>query len=182
MRHDDLAAWVRRFENKTTGCDQRSDGAAEVRCLRRRRAPTRAAESFAEKQGIPLYTMSDLIQTSKGEYLAAKQIEARTNYRGKFSRKSCRASLHDIYWPQDHVLDRASWSSFHPADAMGRGDCLMASRSNFSSLTFNWRNGNVWPSISRASKIPVKDSADYEKKLRANGRDWCVPEDGAKKI
>ncbi len=35
--------------------------------------PTRAAESFSEKQGIPLAKLQ-IVQTSRGEYLAAKQI------------------------------------------------------------------------------------------------------------
>ncbi|MFI5128275.1 MAG: glycine--tRNA ligase subunit beta, partial [Candidatus Acidiferrales bacterium] len=35
--------------------------------------PTRAAESFSEKQGIPLAKLY-LAQTARGEYLAAKQI------------------------------------------------------------------------------------------------------------
>src|SRR4029077_12775769 len=35
--------------------------------------PTRAAQSFAEKQGLPLEKLS-FLKTPKGEYLAAKQL------------------------------------------------------------------------------------------------------------
>src|SRR5207249_9334620 len=61
-------------------------------------APTRAAVSFAEKQGIALHEVY-LIQTPKGEYLAAKQTK-----RGRATEfilaDALPRILHDLYWPK----------------------------------------------------------------------------------
>src|SRR5215470_16431205 len=61
-------------------------------------APTRAAVSFAEKQGIALHEVY-FIQTPKGEYLAAKQIK-----RGRATEfilaDALPRILHDLYWPK----------------------------------------------------------------------------------
>src|SRR5262249_5446365 len=61
-------------------------------------APTRAAVSFAEKQGIALHE-GYFIQTSKGEYLAVKQVK-----RGRASEfilaDALPRILYDLYWPK----------------------------------------------------------------------------------
>ncbi len=60
--------------------------------------PTRAAMSFAEKQGMPVSKLS-IIQTPKGEYLAAKQ-----EVKGKFATEILTATLPqviaEISWPR----------------------------------------------------------------------------------
>ena len=61
-------------------------------------APTRAAVSFAEKQGIALHEVY-FVQTPKGEYLAAKQVK-----RGRATEfilaDALPRILHDLYWPK----------------------------------------------------------------------------------
>src|SRR5690349_5869724 len=61
-------------------------------------APTRAAVSFAEKQGIALHDVY-FVQTPKGEYLAAKQVK-----RGRTGEQILCEILprviHDLYWPK----------------------------------------------------------------------------------
>ena len=60
--------------------------------------PTRAAMSFAEKQGIPVSQLS-IVNTPKGEYLAAKQVVI-----GRPAAKILEGSLpqviHEISWPR----------------------------------------------------------------------------------
>src|SRR5262249_34144201 len=61
-------------------------------------APTRAAVSFGEKQGIGLHEVY-FVQTPKGEYLAAKQVR-----RGRATEfilaDALPRILHDLYWPK----------------------------------------------------------------------------------
>src|SRR6202030_41755 len=60
--------------------------------------PTRAAASFAEKQGLRLNEIY-LVKTAKGEYLAAKQIK-----RGRTSEQILAEilprAIHDLSWPR----------------------------------------------------------------------------------
>src|SRR5258708_19823279 len=61
-------------------------------------APTRAAVSFAEKQGVALHEIY-FLQTAKGEYLAAKNVK-----RGRATEHILAdilpRILHDLYWPK----------------------------------------------------------------------------------
>ena len=61
-------------------------------------APTRAAVSFAEKQGLALHEIY-FVQTPKGEYLAAKQVK-----RGRTAEQILNEILprviHDLTWPR----------------------------------------------------------------------------------
>src|SRR5713101_8936617 len=61
-------------------------------------APTRAAVSFAEKQGIALHEVY-FLQTPKGEYLAAKNIK-RGRATGHILADILPRMLHDLYWPK----------------------------------------------------------------------------------
>ncbi len=74
-----LAAWVRGLKTKQADVVSEVTGPPKTIAYDAVGAPTRAAVSFAEKQGIALHDVY-FVQTPKGEYLAAKQIEARANY------------------------------------------------------------------------------------------------------
>ena len=58
-------------------------------------APTRAAVSFAEKQGVALHEVY-LVQTPKGEYLAAKQTK-RGRATSQILNEILPRIIHDIY-------------------------------------------------------------------------------------
>jgi glycyl-tRNA synthetase beta chain len=129
-------------------------------------APTRAAVSFAEKQGISLHEVY-FVQTPKGEYLAAKQIK-----RGRTAEQILSEILprviHDLYWPKT-----MTWTGLDGARFIRPIRWLVGIfdgkplKFSFAGLT-----GGTETSGHRflgASRIPVKDFADYEKKLRANG-------------
>jgi glycyl-tRNA synthetase beta chain len=129
-------------------------------------APTRAAVSFAEKQGVALHDVY-FVQTPKGEYLAAKQIK-----RGRSTEQILLEILprviRDIYWPKTMTWTGLSGARFiRPVRwLLGIFDGKPL-KFQFAGLT-----GGVETSGHRflgASKIRVKDFADYEKKLRANG-------------
>src|ERR1700682_1018805 len=60
--------------------------------------PTRAAVSFAEKQGVALHELF-LVQTPKGQYLAAKQVE-RGRTAEQILTEILPRSIHDLAWPR----------------------------------------------------------------------------------
>ncbi|HET9804367.1 MAG TPA: glycine--tRNA ligase subunit beta [Candidatus Acidoferrum sp.] len=129
-------------------------------------APTRAAVSFAEKQGIALHDVY-FVQTPKGEYLAAKQVK-----RGRTGEQILCEMLprviHDLYWPKTMTWTGLDGARFiRPIRwlvAMFDGKPLKFS---FAGLTAGAETSGH--RFLGASKIRVKDFADYEKKLRANG-------------
>src|SRR5262249_18847860 len=73
-------------------------------------APTRAAVSFAEKQGIALHEVY-FVKTPKGEYLAAKQTK-----RGRATEfilaDALPRILHDLYWPKTMTWTGLSGARF----------------------------------------------------------------------
>ncbi len=128
-------------------------------------APTRAAVSFAEKQGVALHDVY-FVQTPKGEYLAAKQIK-----RGRSTQQILLEILprviRDIYWPKTMTWTGLSGARFiRPVRWLVGIFDGKPLKFQFAGLT-----AGVETSGHRflgASKIRVKDFADYEKKLRAN--------------
>src|SRR6202043_1785790 len=60
--------------------------------------PTRAAVSFAEKQGVALHELF-LVQTPKGQYLAAKQVK-RGRTAEQILTEILPRSIHDLAWPR----------------------------------------------------------------------------------
>jgi len=73
-------------------------------------APTRAAVSFAEKQGVALHEIY-FLQTPKGEYLAAKNVK-----RGRATEHILADMLprilHDLYWPKTMTWTGLSGARF----------------------------------------------------------------------
>jgi glycyl-tRNA synthetase beta chain len=128
--------------------------------------PTRAAVSFAEKQGIRLVDIF-IVQTPKGEYLAAKQIKRGRTSEQILSEILPRA-IHDLSWPRT-----MTWTGLDGARFI-RPIRWIVGRLGGKPLKFTF-GGIPAGDVTRghrflgASEIRVRDFADYEKKLRANG-------------
>src|SRR5712671_6645660 len=93
-----LTAWVRGLLAKQADIEIEVTGPPKSVAYDSVGAPTRAALSFAEKQGVHVSGLY-LIQTAKGEYLAAKQIKL-----GRTAAQILAAILpravHDLTWPR----------------------------------------------------------------------------------
>jgi glycyl-tRNA synthetase beta chain len=140
--------------------------------------PTRAAMSFAEKQGMPVSKLS-IIQTPKGEYLAAKQSVA-----GKPA-----AQILSLILPQ--VIQEISWPRSMHWTGIGKARFIRPVRWIVALL-----DGKVVPfsfaDVAAGShteghrflgkaKIVLSGPQDYEPKLRKNFV-LCRPEARRKKI
>jgi glycyl-tRNA synthetase beta chain len=122
--------------------------------------------SFAEKQGIGLHDVY-FVQTPKGEYLAAKQAKLGRTAEQILSEILPRV-IHDLYWPKT-----MSWTVLQGAQFIrpvrGLVGILDGKPLKF---FFAGLSGGVETRGHRflgLPKIRVKDFADYEKQLRANG-------------
>ena len=128
--------------------------------------PTRAAHSFAEKQGLSLKDIY-VVKTPKGEYLAAKQVK-----RGRTAEQILTEILprviHDLSWPRSMTWTGIDGARFiRPIRwivAVANGKPLKFSFAGVAAgdVTFGHR-------FLGEGALRVKDFADYEKKLRANG-------------
>ena len=129
-------------------------------------APTRAAVSFAEKQGVPLHQLHT-VQTAKGEFVAAKTIR-----RGRSSQdllfEILPRVIHDISWPKT-----MTWTGLKGARFIRPIRWIVALldgkplKFSFGGVTAgNTTRGHRF--LGKPS-IEVKNFADYERKLRANG-------------
>ena len=128
--------------------------------------PTRAAMSFAEKQGVPLSAL-DIVQTPKGEYLAAKQVR-----RGRPAEEILTAilprAIHDLSWPKS-----MTWTGLQGARFIRPIRWILAVlggrplKVSFAGI----QAGDVTQGhrFLGARSIRVRSIADYEKKLYDNG-------------
>ena len=123
-----LTAWVRGLKTKQSDVINEVMGPPKSIAYDAVGAPTRAAVSFAEKQGIALHDVY-FIQTSKGEYLAAKQTK-----RGRTTEQILLEILprviHDIYWPKTMTWTGLAGARFIRPVRWLVG-ILVASRSSF---------------------------------------------------
>ncbi len=128
--------------------------------------PTRAAHSFAEKQGLSLKDLY-IVKTPKGEYLAAKQVK-----RGRTAEQILNEILprviHDLSWPRS-----MTWTGIDGARFI-RPIRWIVAVVNGKPLKFSFAGvtaGDTTRGHRFLGKGPlrVKDFADYEKKLKANG-------------
>jgi glycyl-tRNA synthetase beta chain len=129
-------------------------------------APTRAAVSFAEKQGVALHEIY-FLQTSKGEYLAAKNVK-----RGRATEHILADMLprilHDLYWPKT-----MTWTGLTGARFI-RPIRWMVGLLDGKPLKFSY-GGIAAGDTTRGHRfmgsgnIRVRTFADYEKSLQANG-------------
>src|SRR5208282_1093752 len=93
-----LTAWVRRLIAKQDDVVNEVTGPPKAVAYDKEGAPTRAAVSFAEKQGVALHDLFS-VQTPKGEYIAAKVVKRGRTTRELLSEILPRV-IHDIYWPK----------------------------------------------------------------------------------
>jgi glycyl-tRNA synthetase beta chain len=129
-------------------------------------APTRAAVSFAEKQGIGLHEVY-LTQTPKGEYLAAKQTK-----RGRPTEQILNEILpriiHDLYWPKT-----MTWTGLEGARFIRPIRWIVALLDG-KPLKFSF-GGVAAGNVTRGHRflgvrqIRVRSFEDYARKLQANG-------------
>jgi glycyl-tRNA synthetase beta chain len=128
--------------------------------------PTRAAHSFAEKQGLSLKDLY-IVKTPKGEYLAAKQVK-----RGRTAEQILNEILprviHDLSWPRS-----MTWTGIDGARFI-RPIRWIVAVVNGKPLKFSFAGvtaGDTTLGHRFLGKGPlrVRNFADYEKKLKANG-------------
>lgn len=129
-------------------------------------APTRAAVSFAEKQGVALHELH-LVTTPKGESIAAR-ITKRGRTAHELLLEILPRVIHDLSWPRT-----MTWTGLQGARFIRPIRWLLALLDG-KPLKFSF--GGVTADDTTAGhrflgkpKIRVSHFADYEKKLRANG-------------
>jgi glycyl-tRNA synthetase beta chain len=129
-------------------------------------APTRAAVSFSEKQGVSLDKIY-FVATPKGEYLAVKLLK-----RGRTAEQTLREilprAIHDLTWPKS-----MTWTGLDGARFIRPIRWIVALLDG-KPLKFSYggvASGDATNGHRFLGKpgIRVHSFADYEKKLRANG-------------
>ncbi len=161
-----LTAWVRGLAAKQEDSVLEVMGPPKAVAYDSVGAPTRAAVSFAEKQGVKLGDLY-FVAASKGEYVAAKIIR-----RGKTAQQILAAALpravHDLAWPRTMTWTGLGGPKFiRPIRwvvAMLGGKPLKISIGGVAA-------GNTTRGHRFLGKAPIRvmGFADYEKKLYANG-------------
>jgi glycyl-tRNA synthetase beta chain len=161
-----LTAWVRGLPTKQEDVVSEVTGPPKSVAYDAQGQPTRAAVSFAEKQGIRLVDVY-FIQTPKGEYLASKHTK-----RGRTSEQILAEMLprviHDLTWPRS-----MTWTGLDGARFVRPIRWIVAT---LGGKPFHFTFGGITSgNVTRghrflgSSAITVTTFADYEKKLRANG-------------
>jgi glycyl-tRNA synthetase beta chain len=161
-----LTAWLRGIVAKQLDIETEVTGPPKSVAYDHIGAPTRAAVSFADKQGISLDQLF-FVHTPKGEYVAAKVIR-----RGRTAQDLLLDILprviHDIPWPRTMTWTGLKGARFiRPIRwivALLEGKPL---KFTFGGVT----SGDTTQGhrFMGSSNIRVLGFADYEKKLRANG-------------
>jgi glycyl-tRNA synthetase beta chain len=129
-------------------------------------APTRAAVSFAEKQGIALHELRT-VQTAKGEFIAAKVTKrGRSSFDLLF--EILPRVIHDLPWPKT-----MTWTGLRGARFIRPIRWIVAVLDG-RPLKFSFGGVTAGDTTQGhrflgQSQIRVSNFADYEKKLRANG-------------
>jgi glycyl-tRNA synthetase beta chain len=129
-------------------------------------APTRAAVSFAEKQGVGLHELY-LVSTPKGEYLAAKHTKRGRPIQEILSEILPRV-IHDMYWPKT-----MTWTGVEGARFIRPVRWIVA-LADGKPLRFSYA-GVAAGHTTRghrflgSQQVPVRDFREYLKKLEANG-------------
>ncbi len=161
-----LTAWVRGLVAKQSDVETEVTGPPKSVAYDSVGAPTRAAQSFAEKQCVHVSDLF-LVQTPKGEYLAAKQIKL-----GRTAEQILAAVLpravHDLAWPRT-----MTWTSLDGARfirpvrwivALLDGKPLKVSVAGIPAGRTTRGHRFIG-----SSAVQVSNFLDYEKKLLSNG-------------
>jgi glycyl-tRNA synthetase beta chain len=161
-----LTAWVRGLLAKQSDVETEVTGPPKSVAYDAVGAPTRAALSFAEKQGVHV---SDLyiVQTPKGEYLAAKQIKL-----GRTAAQILTAILpravHDLTWPRS-----MTWTGLEGARFIRPIRWVVAVLDSkplkLSVVGVPAGDTTRGHRFLGSSSIRVKNFVDYEKRLHSNG-------------
>lgn len=161
-----LAAWVRGLVQKQADVENEITGPPKSVAYDAAGAPTRAAVSFAEKQGVPLHQVY-LVQTPKGEYLAAK-VTRRGRTAHDLLLEILPRVIHDLPWPRT-----MTWTGLEGARFIRPIRWLVGVldgkplKFSFGGLTAG--DVTVGHRFLGKPQIKVTSFADYEQKLRANG-------------
>src|ERR1700674_8566 len=161
-----LTAWVRGLLAKQPDVEAEVTGPPKSVAYDSVGAPTRAALSFAEKQGVHVSNLY-LVQTPKGEYLAAKQVKL-----GRTAAQILTAILpravHDLTWPRS-----MTWTGLEGARFIRPIRWIVAV---LDSKPLKLSVGGIPAGDTTrghrflgASSIRVQSFADYEKKLHSRG-------------
>jgi glycyl-tRNA synthetase beta chain len=161
-----LTAWVRGLPVKQSDVEFEVTGPPKSVAYDAVGAPTRAALSFAEKQRVHVNSLY-LVQTPKGEYLAAKQVKA-----GRATEQILTAILpravHDLTWPRSMTWTGLAGPRFvRPIRwvvAVFDGQPLKVEVGGI--VAGNSTRGHRFLG---SDTIRVSHFEDYEKKLLANG-------------
>jgi glycyl-tRNA synthetase beta chain len=161
-----LTTWVRGIIAKQADVETEVTGPPKSVAYDSNGAPTRAAVSFAEKQGIPLHEVK-FVQTPKGEYLAAKVIRrGRTTY--ELLRGILPRVIHDLPWPRT-----MTWTGLEGVRFIRPIRWIVALLDGKPlKFSFGGVEAGEFTSGHRflgAPQIRVRDFADYERRLFANG-------------
>ncbi len=161
-----LTAWVRGFPAKQSDVIIEITGPPKSVAYDSVGEPTRAAVSFAEKQGVRLVDLY-LVATPKGEYVASKHTK-----RGRTSEQILNEilprAIHDLSWPRS-----MTWTGLDGARFIRPIRWIVALLDG-KPLKFSF-GGVPAGGTTRghrflgAAEIPVRTFADYEKRLHANG-------------
>jgi glycyl-tRNA synthetase beta chain len=161
-----LTAWVRGLPVKQADVELEVTGPPKSVAYDAVGAPTRAALSFADKQRVEVSSLY-LLQTAKGEYLAAKQVKL-----GRTTEQILTAVLpravHDLTWPRSMTWTGLEGPRFiRPirwvvAVLDGKPLRLQVAGVAAGNATRGHR-------FLGSCAIRVRHFLDYEKKLHANG-------------
>jgi glycyl-tRNA synthetase beta chain len=161
-----LTAWVCGLIVKQADVEVEVTGPPKAVAYDNAGAPTRAAVSFAEKQGVPLHELHT-VQTPRGEFVAAKIMKrGRTSHELLF--EILPRVIHDLSWPKT-----MTWTGLKGARFI-RPIRWVVALLDGKPLKFSFGGvtaGDTTHGHRFLGKpdIVVKDFADYEKKLHANG-------------
>jgi len=140
--------------------------------------PTRAAVSFAEKQGIPLAKL-EIVNTPKGDYLVARQV-VRGKPAAEILQNILPEAIREISWPRSMV-----WAGLHSPRFIRPIRWIVALLDGkvipcgFSDVRAgNWTDGHRFLG---SRHVPLTGVRDYESKLKKNFV-LCRPEARRKKI
>ncbi len=161
-----LTAWVRGLTPKQADVTSDVTGPPKSVAYDHEGFPTRAALSFAEKQGLQVNQLH-LIHTSKGEYLAAKQVKRGRTAEEILSEILPRA-IHDLTWPRS-----MTWTGLDGARFIRPIRWLLAVLDG-KPVRFSYGgvlsgDKTLGHRFLGRGQLTIRNFAEYEKKLGSNG-------------